>query len=184
MRDISLHLLDLIQNCLRAGAGLISCQLQLNEAGRLQLTLTDDGCGMDEVLLQQVLSPFGTTRTSRKVGLGLPLAMANARLTGGDLHLRSRPGEGTTLELSFFTRHVDCLPLGDIAQSLWTAIVTHPFSPDFVLSLSSPKGSETFDTRELRQALGPEIGLDEPEVSQYILQALQAQCQTVFEGVL
>ena len=118
------------------------------------------------------------------MGLGIPLARANARLTGGDLSLSSRPGEGTGLTLVFFTGHLDCPPLGDLAESLWSAVAAGAEGTDMEVRLSSPKGEEAFDTLSLREALGPEIPLDEPEVSQYILRALQEKCRAVFEGVL
>lgn len=184
MREISLHLLDLMQNSLRAGARHIICDVRLDPDGRLAIDLKDDGCGMDEAMLKEALSPFGTTRTSRKVGLGIPLARANARLTGGDLSLRSQPDQGTALTLTFFTGHVDCLPLGDLAESLFTAVSAGARDSDFTINLISPQGEEAFDTLSLREALGPEIPLDEPEVSQYILQALREKCQAVFKGVL
>ena len=79
MRDLSLHLLDLAQNSVKAGASLVTIRLTVEESGWLTLVLADDGCGMDEALLARVKSPFATTRTTRKVGLGIPMMLENAR---------------------------------------------------------------------------------------------------------
>ena len=84
MRDLSLHLLDLAENSVRAGANLVEIDVSVSEEKWITMTLKDDGCGMDKELLERVMSPFGTTRTTRKVGLGIPLMAQNARLTGGE----------------------------------------------------------------------------------------------------
>jgi signal transduction histidine kinase len=96
MRDLSLHLLDLAQNSITAGAKLVTIGLTLDEKGMMTFTLEDDGKGMPPELLSRVTSPFSTTRTTRKVGLGIPMMMENARLSGGDLTIRSEVGKGTT----------------------------------------------------------------------------------------
>jgi len=184
VRDISLHLLDLMENSLRAGAAHVECDMRLSEEGMLDICLRDDGCGMDPELQQSVLSPFGTTRTTRKVGLGIPLTAANAEKTGGALHIHSVPGQGTTLNICFNTRHMDCLPLGDVAQTLWTLVITHPLSPEFTLTLASPQGESRFSTEEIRSVLGAEIPLNEPEVSAYLRDLLVEQAQTIFGGLL
>ncbi len=184
MRDISLHLLDLMENSLRAGATLVHCDLSLSPEGMLDIRLKDNGCGMAPDLQQSVLSPFGTTRTTRKVGLGIPLTAANAAKTGGSLQIHSNPGQGTTLDIRFNTRHMDCLPLGDVAQSLWSLVITHPLSPEFTLTMTSPQGESRFSTQEIREVLGEEIPLNTPEVSAYLRDLLMEQAQTVFGGLL
>ena len=97
MRDLSLHILDLAENSVRAGAKLITIGVSADENKLITLTIADDGCGMSSELLERVMSPFGTTRTTRKVGLGIPLMAQNARLTGGDIAIRSKEGEGTVI---------------------------------------------------------------------------------------
>lgn len=184
MRDLSLHLLDLAENSLRADASLISLALSLQDDGALDVVLDDDGRGMEQSFAQRAADPFATTRTTRKVGLGLPLAAANAEKTGGFLRLDSLPGQGTRVHLRLMTRHVDCLPLGDLPETMSTLVLTHPDRPDFVLALRSPQAESRFDTRDIRRALGPEVGLQEPEVMDYIKQLLIEQCQTVFGGLI
>lgn len=184
MRDLSLHLLDLAENSLRAGADRISLQLTLDADGALDVVLEDDGCGMEQGLARRAADPFATTRTTRRIGLGLPLAAANAEKTGGYLTLTSLPGQGTKVHIRLMTRHVDCLPLGDLPQTMVSLILTHPEHPDFVLDLHSPRGQARFDTGEIRRVLGPEVGLQEPEVMNYIQHLLTEQCQMVFGGLI
>lgn len=181
MRDISLHLMDLAQNSIAAGARLISVDLALDENGVLTMRITDDGRGMTPEAAQRALGPFATTRTTRKVGLGLPLTQANARLTGGDLTIASAPNEGTTVTCTFYTRHIDCLPLGDLAQTIAALVAAHPDGPDIELSLTSPKGESAFGTAETRDILHP-VPLDTPEVIAWITQSLREQTDVLFGG--
>lgn len=182
MRDISLHLLDLMENSLRAGASLVQLALDLDAAGALSITLTDDGCGMDEELLQKAADPFTTSRTTRKVGLGIPLTKLNAERTGGTFSLQSAPGQGTRLTACFQTRHMDCLPLGDLAATIVSVLIAHPQGTDILLTLRSPAGEESFDTRTVRQALGEEVPLSEPEVVAWLRDTLNEQTRTVLGG--
>ena len=114
MRDLSLHLLDLAQNSISAGAATVTIRIGIDENGWLKMTLEDDGKGMSPELLRRVTSPFATTRTTRKVGLGIPMMMENAEKAGGTLHIESEVGRGTVLTVTMDTRNIDCLPLGDL----------------------------------------------------------------------
>ncbi len=184
MRDWSLHLLDLMENSLRAEAKTIRLSIELHSDGVMDIILTDDGHGMTPELAQAADSPFMTTRTTRRVGLGLPLARQNAELTGGWLSLSSCPQKGTTVTIRALTSHIDCLPLGDPAETMLALICMNPLSPDFVWDLSSPQGQEHFSTAAVRRVLGPQISLDEPDVRDYLGGLLQEQCHTVFGGML
>ena len=183
MRDLSLHLLDLAQNSVTAGAGLISVRITIGEDGWLTMVLGDDGKGMSPELLARVTSPFATTRTSRKVGLGIPLMMENAEKTGGTLTIRSEVGKGTELTVTMDTRNIDCLPLGDLSGTLLSLILTNPVSPDFRFEGRTPKGECAFDTREVRAALGSDIPLNEPEVAAWLQGALKEEIDPIFGGV-
>ena len=140
MRDLSLHILDLAENSVRAKASLVTIGVCVDENKLITLTIEDDGCGMDAELLSRVMSPFGTTRTTRKVGLGIPLMAQNARLTGGDIAIESQVGVGTTLTATLHGDSIDCLPLGDLAGTVVTLITANPDGPDFLLQCASPKG--------------------------------------------
>lgn len=183
MRDLSLHILDLAQNSVRAEASEVALTVTLDEKGLLTLIIRDDGCGMDAELLSRVQSPFATTRTTRKVGLGIPMMMENCRLTGGDLHLESEKGKGTTLTATLDTRSIDCLPLGDLAGTVATLVTANPDRPEFTLHCLSPRGEMQFDTREIREALQG-VPFSEPEVAAWILESLQEEIEPIFGGVL
>jgi 3',5'-nucleoside bisphosphate phosphatase len=119
MEDLSLHILDIAQNALEAGAGRVEIELVEDPDGnRVSLEISDNGKGMDPQTVKRVLDPFFTTRTTRKVGLGLPLLAQAARAAGGDLELESEPGRGTRVRAWFAADHVDRAPLGDLQTTL------------------------------------------------------------------
>ena len=183
MRDLSLHILDLAQNSVKAEATLVTIRLELDENGWLTFTLLDDGKGMSPELLAQVTSPFATTRTTRKVGLGIPMMEETARRTGGALTITSEVGVGTTLTATLDTKNLDCLPLGDIAGTLLSLFIGCPEKPDFLFEGSSPKGQGSFDTRQVREVLGG-IPLNEPEVVAWMQEALKEEIDPIFGGVM
>ncbi len=183
MRDLSLHILDLAQNSVRANASLVKITVSADENRLIVITIADDGTGMSEDMQKQVMSPFVTSRTTRKVGLGIPLMVQNARLTGGDVSIRSAPGQGTVLTATLHGDSIDCLPLGDLAGTVVSLVSANPEHPDFCLSCSSPKGSMTFDTREMRQALG-DVPLNEPEITAWMLSAIREETEPIFGGVI
>ena len=183
MRDISLHLLDLAQNSIRAGAGRVDISLKLGDDGALDIMISDDGCGMAESLRARAADPFVTSRTTRRVGLGIPLAAANAEKTGGSLSIDSAPERGCTLRFSFLTRSLDCLPLGALDQTMISLILADPRGPEFRLFLASPLGETQFDTAKIRKILGPQVPLCEPEVSAFMRDMLKEQIQSVLGGI-
>lgn len=182
MRDLSLHLLDLAQNSIRAGASLVQVRLALDENSVFTLELTDDGCGMDQQTLDGALSPFGTSRTTRKVGMGIPLTQEHALGSGGSFRLESQKGQGTRLMASFDTHHLDCPPLGSLADSLSALLLGNPEKPDFSLELSSPRGQEQLDTRDIKRALDP-IPLSAPEAAQWLCDNLNEMAEKLFGGL-
>ena len=182
MRDLSLHLLDLAQNSITAGAALVSISISVDNNGMLTFILRDDGKGMSPELLQSVTSPFATTRTTRKVGLGIPMMMENARLAGGDLTLESTVGQGTVLTATMDTKNIDCLPLGDLCGTLLSLMLTNPLSPDFLFEGSTPKGQCSFDTRQVRAVLG-DLPLNEPAIAAWLKDALTEEIDPIFGGV-
>ena len=127
MRELSLHILDIVQNSLTAQAQNI--EIIINEdtvEDKLVVVIKDDGRGMDEQTLNKVLNPFYTTRTTRKVGLGLPLLAANAQACGGSVKIKSAVGKGTIVEAVFQHSHIDRAPLGDMPSTLVTLISGSP----------------------------------------------------------
>ncbi len=184
MRDLSLHIMDLAQNSVRAGASLVRIEVREDRADdTLIIALSDDGCGMSAELTEKVHSPFATTRTTRSIGLGIPLFEANAQMTGGGIELTSREGKGTTLIGRFGLTHIDRPPLGDVIGTMLALVVSTPLSPDYVLLLSNGADSFTLDTREIRQALG-EVGLDTPEVVAWMRESMQEGFEALLPDLL
>lgn len=173
MKELSEHILDIAQNSVAAGAAHLT--ITLTQAGStLTVVIEDDGRGMTPELLAAALDPFTTTRTTRSVGLGLPLYRMTAEQTGGSLNVESAPGQGTTVTAVFHTDHLDCPPMGDLAEVIALLIQGSP-ELEVTYRHITPKGRSELFTEELRQALGNEISLAEPAVFSWILAALSEQ---------
>ena len=167
MRELSLNILDIAQNSLSAGAGLVTLTVDEDSgADSLTLRVEDDGRGMDADTLQRVRDPFYTTRTTRKVGMGIPLFRMAAEMTGGSLDIVSEPGKGTAVTASFSLSHIDRMPLGDMAGTVTALIRLNP-GVDFVYRHTVDGRSFEMDTRELRAQLGA-VPLSEPDVMEWI----------------
>ncbi len=180
MRDISLHILDIAENSIRAGSSLVRIGLHADkERDELKLVIGDNGCGMSKELLSRVKSPFTTSRTTRKVGLGIPLLAANCEATGGRLDIESEIGKGTTLTAVFQFSHIDRPPLGDIAETLATLTIMNP-SVDFVFSAKYNEAFD-YDTRQIKAALG-DVPVTQPDVMTFIREYLKEGIKQVFGG--
>ena len=174
MRELSLNILDIAQNSLSAGAGLVTLTVDEDSgADSLTLRVEDDGRGMDADTLQRIRDPFYTTRTTRKVGMGIPLFRMAAEMTGGSLDIVSEPGKGTAVTASFSLSHIDRMPLGDMAGTLSALIRLNP-QVDFVYRHRRDGREAALDTRELRQVLEG-VPLDTPEVMEWIEGSLEEQ---------
>lgn len=167
MRELSLNVLDIAQNSVSAGATLI--EIELNESTKnseLYITIKDNGKGMSKEKLEKVLDPFFTTRTTRKVGLGVPLFKFAAEMTGGDFTITSEENVGTCVRAYFKTDHLDFTPIGDMT-STFVSLITMNLSIDFVYKRSIDNRSFTVDTRQLKEILG-DVPLNETEITQWI----------------
>jgi hypothetical protein len=167
LKELSLHILDIAQNSIKAKATDISIKINENPAeDLLEITITDNGCGMSKELLERVKDPFATTRTTRKVGMGISLFEAAAVQCGGKLDITSKVNVGTTLTVTFELDNIDRAPIGDMAGTMQTLISG---SPAIEFIYRHEKNSKVFvlDTRELKQVLG-EVPLDTPEVLLWI----------------
>ncbi len=183
MKEIALHLLDIVQNSVKAGAAHVEIGFSLDDGGVLAMSVKDDGCGMSPEFVAKVRSPFVTTRTTRKVGLGIPLLMQNAMQSGGGVDIESEPGKGTTITATFHTDSIDCLPLGDLASTMATIIMGSPDRPEFSLRCVSPAGEMSFSTQEIRPLLEG-VSLAEPDVVQWIQQSLQEEIEPILGGIM
>lgn len=167
MPEISLNILDVAENSTRAGASLVEITVEADTASdRLTVIIADNGCGMTEEQVARVTDPFFTSRTTRKVGLGVPFFKYAAESTGGTFTIASQPGVGTTVTAVFVLSHIDRMPLGDITSTIHTLIVYHP-ETDFLYRYVYNSASFTLDTREFREVLG-DVPFDTPEISEYI----------------
>lgn len=161
MKTISDHILDICQNSIRAKATLIEIMVEediYNDFYRV--TICDNGFGMDEETARRAADPFYTSRTTRKVGLGLPLFKQNAEQAGGSFSLVSAPGEGTRVTACFKHRNIDRPPLGEIAQTLVLLVIGNE-DLTFRLLYKTPSGEYNFDSAEVKEALGEVLKLKE-----------------------
>ena len=145
-----MHILDIAENSIAAGAGRVCISLlEDSAADRLRLQVADDGSGMDEEIKRGAASPFTTTRTTRKVGLGLPFLDQSARSAGGSLSIESSRGKGTTVTAEFQLGHIDRPPLGNIERTLMTLIAGNP-DVDFIFDYS--RDGESFTSTPAKSA--------------------------------
>jgi len=172
VRELALHILDCLENAVEAGATRIALTIEEDIAhDRLTITVEDNGRGMPPELAERVLDPFVTTRTTRHVGLGLPLLAAAAERTGGRVSVHSVPGKGTVVQATFGLTHWDRPPLGDLSSSLLAVLLAQ--SPVELVYRHRVDGREfACDTAELRQVLG-EVPLGHPRVREWLREYLE-----------
>ncbi len=178
MREIALHLLDIAENSVAAGA--YSVEIAVYEdlhSDRLCVRVKDDGKGMDADLLARVVDPFITSRTTRKVGLGIPLFKEAAENCNGSLEITSLPGKGTCVEASFQHSHIDRMPLGDLTGTMLTLVVAYPnIHWEFTYQAVLPNGltipSFVFNDLPFKEAVG-DLSFSEPFVIEYLKGTLE-----------
>ena len=180
MKELSLNILDIAQNSITAGAKLTEITIRETEE-QMVISVSDNGCGMSKELLASVTDPFCTTRKTRKVGLGLPLLKMTAQATGGEMSIASKPGEGTTVRVTFGLSHIDRPPMGDVPGVLYTLVLMNP-TTDFRFALDYDGKTFALDTREVREAVAP-IPLDHPEISAWIRDCLKQNIDELHGGV-
>lgn len=183
MKDLSLHVMDIAQNSIVAGASLIQIGVKVeHEKDRMAISVEDNGCGMEEEMVEVVVSPFTTSRTTRKVGLGIPMFKAGAESCDGTFELRSKPGEGTYISASYRISHLDRSPLGDMAETMLALVVCNP-DLDFVYDYVVDGEEYLFDTRMIRDTLGHDIPLNLLEVAAWIRDYLKEGINELNGGV-
>ena len=183
MKELSLNVLDIAMNSVKAKATLINIHIT-EDNERLTMEIIDNGCGMTDEFLRGVIDPFCTTRTTRKVGLGIPLLKLAAEQTGGEVTITSRheaefPADhGTHVTATFYKQHIDFTPIGGIISTVTTLIQGSP-EIDFEFLHKSNTFEVSLDTREVREVLGPEIPLSEPEILSWIADNLNEQYKNI-----
>ncbi len=182
MQEISLNILDIAQNSIRAGAKNIHIEIVESALRDLfEFTVRDDGCGMSEELLRRVTDPFVTTRTTRKVGLGISLLKSAAQQTGGDVTIESELNKGTTLTATFSYSSIDRQPLGDIAAVI-ASLIGMNTQCDFYYRHTAEDKTFELDTKQLRAVLG-DVSLAEISVVQWITQYINEGLTEIYGGV-
>lgn len=182
MKELSLNILDVAENSVKAGASLT--QILLTERDQvLTLEIVDDGCGMSDDVVMSVTDPFYTTRTTRKVGMGVPLLKLACEQTEGELRIKSvtqeaNPEEhGTHVTAVFHMDHIDFTPLGDVSATIQTLIQGHP-DTDFLFRHEKNGGVVELDTRQVREVL-EDVPLNSYDVIQWIGAYLREQYEAL-----
>lgn len=167
MRELSLNVLDIVQNSITAKATLIKIELieDINN-DILKINIFDNGKGMTDEQIKSVTDPFYTTRTTRKIGLGIPLFKMAAEMSGGSFKIESIVGVGTKIFTSYIHSSIDRMPVGNINETVSMLIQMNP-DIDFVYTHTFNEKSYSLDTRELREQL-EDVPLDTPDVIEWI----------------
>ena len=167
MRELSLNVLDIVQNSITAKANLIEIELiEDRNNDILKINVFDNGKGMTDEQIKSVTDPFYTTRTTRKIGLGIPLFKMAAEMSGGSFKIESIVGVGTKIFTSFIHSSIDRMPVGNINETVSMLIQMNP-DIDFVYTHTFNEKSYSLDTRELREQL-EDVPLDTPDVIEWI----------------
>ena len=181
MRELSLNILDVAQNSFTAGASLITVEvLENTEEHTLLIGIYDNGKGMSEEQVKSVVDPFYTTRTTRKVGMGIPLFKMAAEMTGGSLEIKSRLSVGTEVRALFKTDSVDFTPLGDVASTV-VMLITMNTDRDFIYRRRVDSNEFVLDTREIKKILG-DVPLDTYEVSEWLKDYINENTNDLYGG--
>ncbi|MBP8640411.1 MAG: ATP-binding protein [Oscillospiraceae bacterium] len=181
MQELSMNILDVAENSVRANATLVEITIEEKpQADLLSVTISDNGCGMTAEQVKNVTDPFYTTRSTRKVGLGVPFFKMAAELTGGKLEIQSTVGIGTIIKADFIRSSIDLMPLGDINETISTLIHCNPHI-DFVYKRLIDGAKMTLDTREFRRILDG-IELNDPKISMFIREFLAENTSDLLSG--
>jgi len=181
MKELSLNLLDVATNSITAGATTIRLNIIYHiPTNTLNMTIEDNGCGMSKEMLDKVCDPFTTSRTTRKVGLGLPLFKQSAESTGGSFEITSTLGKGTLVSATFKTNNIDCMPMGDLTGTLITLLQYAP-TIRWVATYGVDDREFVFDTDEVKAILG-EVSMDSPEVLSFLRDYIKQNINTINGG--
>lgn len=181
MHELSLHILDLVENSTAAGADIVSVTVEEDSRrDEMRIRIADNGKGMDATMVAKVIDPFVTSRTTRKVGLGLPLMDMTTRMCGGGLSIESTIGSGTVVKAVWKLKHLDRPPLGNIRVTLKTILVLNPQ----ILFRYEHKVDDccfSIDSAEIRSALG-DLPLTQPEVLNWLDEYLKSNLSMLYGG--
>ncbi|NLY19091.1 MAG: sensor histidine kinase [Clostridiaceae bacterium] len=181
MRELSLHLLDIAENSLSAGAATVNISLEY-KPGVLRFRVSDNGKGMEKEFLDKVTSPFTTSRTTRKVGMGIPLLKNSAEITGGSFRIKSGLGAGTVVEADFITSSIDRIPIGNIDETMKALILSNP-SQDFELKFKNGEKEYELKTVDIKNYLKG-VPIQNSDIINWIGESIREGLKEIFGGVL
>ena len=179
MEELSQNILDIAMNSVAVKAPNIDIRITEDTAKNiLEISIADNGPGMSDEMVARVMDPFCTTRTTRRVGLGIPFFKMQAEMTGGDFTVESKLGVGTTVTASFHTDHIDFIPIGNLPETIMTLVGA---APDIEITLNYEKDHNvlSFDTRQMREVLGEDVPLDTPAVLIWIRDSVAEELETL-----
>lgn len=179
MQDLSLHVLNIAENSITAGATRV--EITINEdinKDILELKIKDNGKGMDKEVLPKLMDPFYTTRTERNVGLGLPLLAQAARQSDGDIDIKSRKGRGTTITATFSYLHIDRKPIGNMPETIVQLIAARGENIDFIYKHFKNNQGFSFDTRDIKKKL-PDIAINVPDVLSLLREIIESDLNSI-----
>ncbi len=183
MQELSLNILDITMNGIAAGADTMRITI-VEKNPAMTITIQDNGCGLDEDTIEKLRDPFFTSRTTRKVGMGVPLFEMQAEMTGGNLEISSvkepAEGHGTTFTALFYTHNINFVPLGDMVSTLITLIQGNP-NVDFIYHHETAGGAVDLDMRQVRETLG-DVPVNEPDILLWLQSYLEEQYEAIKEG--
>ena len=167
VEDICFHIVDMVENAVAAGAETIDVFIfESDKENLLRLEVRDDGRGMDRETVEKAQDPFYTTKEFKRVGLGIPLLKATAQICNGDFRIDSRPGEGTMIRASMEKGHIDCPPLGNVADTIVGLLVSFD-SRNLRFAYQNDLGEFSLSTAEIRQQVG-DLHFSHPDVFRFL----------------
>lgn len=180
MRELSLHILDIAQNSIVAGAETLRIAIIEDLVkDRLIIRIKDDGKGMDEETVTRVVDPFYTTRTTRRVGLGIPMFKASAESCHGCFEIKSQLGVGTEMDAEFQHSHIDRVPLGNMTDTIVTIIMGGP-KMDLIYTHCVNEKRFCLNTKEIRKTLGDEIPITNLDVIKWLREYVGAELENLY----
>ncbi|MEO0124292.1 MAG: ATP-binding protein [candidate division WOR-3 bacterium] len=182
MQDLSLHILDIVENSIDAGATKIEIMIDENlKKNLLKIMIKDNGKGMDKKTLKKVLDPFYTTKTVRRVGLGLSLFAQSVREAEGNIKIKSKKGKGTVVNAVLTYNHIDRKPLGNMCDTIMALIGTRGNEIDFVYEHCKDNKCFRLDTKEIKDVLNG-IPINNPEVIKFLREKIKKEISRIKAG--
>jgi len=182
MEELSLNILDIAQNSIAADATLVEIDIIENtDSDQITIRIKDNGKGMSEDFLKTVENPFITTRTTRKIGLGISFFKEAAEITGGSLTIDSTLGIGTTVTAVFIRSHIDRQPIGDLTQTIITLVSLNP-EIDFTIKYKVDENEFVFSTQEVKTLLGDDTALNSPSIVTFLTEYVSEHIENLSGG--